>query len=76
MQIDRRMLDRLLSLDDVQLEAVIKKVASQAGIDPAQLGLSPENIQQLRRAMGSTDPEDLRRFQEIYNTYRNKPGKD
>ena len=76
MQIDRRMLDRLLSLDDVQLEAVIKKVASQAGIDPAQLGLSPENIQQLRRAMGSTYPEDLRRFQEIYNTYRNKSGKD
>ena len=62
MQIDRRMLERLLALDDAQLEAVIKRVAAQAGIDPAQLGLNPANMQQIRRTMGSTDPEDLRRF--------------
>ena len=76
MQIDRRMLERLLALDDAQLEAVIKRVAAQVGIDPAQLGLNPANMQQIRRTMGSTDPEDLRRFQEIYDAYRNKSGKN
>lgn len=76
MQIDRRMLERLLALDDAQLEAVIKRVAAQAGIDPAQLGLNPANMQQIRRTMGSTDPEDLRHFQEIYDAYRNKSGKN
>ena len=71
MQLDRRMLERLLALDDKQLESVIKKVASQAGIDPTQLGLNPENIQSIRRAMGDADPEDLQRFQQIYDAYRN-----
>ena len=75
MQIDRRMLERLLALDDAQLETVIKKVASQAGIDPAQLGLTADNIQSLRRAMGDANPEDLRRFQEIYDAYRHGQNK-
>ena len=70
MQIDRRMLERLTTLNDAQLEAVIKKVASQAGIDPAQLGLNTESIQNLRRAMSDVSPEDLQKFQQIYDAYR------
>ena len=75
MQIDRRMMEHLLALDDAHLEAVIKKVATQAGIDPARLGLNAESIQNLRRAIGEANPEDLRRFQEIYDAHRNGLGK-
>ena len=71
MQIDRRMMEKLLSMNDEQLGAVIKRIASEAGIDPAQLGLDAENIQNLRAAMGNANPEDLKRFQEIYDAYRN-----
>ena len=50
MQIDKRMLDRLLTMNDEQLGDLIKNIASEAGIDPNQLGLNPDNINNIRQA--------------------------
>ena len=49
MQIDRNALNRILSMNDEQLGALITRIAAQTGIDPAALGLNPQNIGALGR---------------------------
>lgn len=70
MQLDKRMLDRLLAMNDEQLAEVIRQIASETGIDPAALGLNPENIQSLRLALGMASNEDLQNLNLIYNDYK------
>ena len=70
MQFDRRMLEQLLTMNDEQLRAVIEKIATQSGIDPAQLGINAESIQSIRRVLGNAGPDDLKQFQGIYDAYR------
>ena len=75
MQIDRKMLDRLLKMNDEQLGEVIETIAAEAGIDPATLGLDPRNVQNLRRALGSANDSDLRQINAIYESFKqNKRG--
>ena len=70
MQIDKKMLDRLLTLNDAELGELIRKIAAEAGIDPAALGMNPENITALRSALGSANPQQLEQYQQIYSEYR------
>lgn len=70
MQIDQKTLNRLLSMRDDQLAGVIQKIAADAGIDPAALGLNPDNIAEIRRALGSASSEDLEQLGKIYDAYR------
>ncbi len=70
MKLDKRTVNRLLNMDDRQLENMIRTVAGEAGIDPALLGLDPNNIQAIRQALGSATQEDLNRLTQIYDTYR------
>lgn len=71
MQLDRNMLDRLLMMNDEQLGAIVREIAADAGIDPAQLGLNPDNIQSIRAVLKGADAEDIRQLNEIYSAYRN-----
>lgn len=70
MQIDQKMLNRLLSMNDAQLGEMIQKIASESRIDPAVLGLNPDNIQSVRRALGSATEADLDQLNAIYESYR------
>jgi hypothetical protein len=70
MKLDKRMVNRLLSLDDEQLGNVIKSIAAESGIDPAALGLNPENVQSIRAVLGMARQEDLQQMEEIYAAYR------
>ena len=70
MQIDRKILDRLLTMNDEQLRGVIEAVASEAGIDPRVLGLDPANIQSIRTALGSATDSDLGQINAIYDSYK------
>lgn len=70
MQFDQRMLSRLLAMNDTQLAAVIEKIAAESGIDPTLLGLDTNNIEQIRRALGSATPEDLAQLGNVYESYR------
>ena len=70
MQFDRRMLERLLTMNDEQLRAVIERIASQSGIDPARLGMTPEALQNIRHALGNAGTEELKQFQELYDAYQ------
>lgn len=71
MQLDKRMLERLLLLNDAQLSAVIERIATEAGISPSQLGLSTENINGIRRALGSASEKDMEQWNAIYESYKN-----
>ena len=70
MQLDRNMLERLLSMNDEQLGEVIKRIARETGVDPAQLGINPENIQRIREALGGANSDDVARMNAIYQAYR------
>lgn len=70
MQIDQKMLNRLLNMNDEQLGEIIKNIAVEAGIDPAQLGLNPNNINSIRQALGSATEEDIQQLNTVYDTYK------
>lgn len=70
MQIDANMINRLLAMNDDQLGAFIQGIAKEAGIDPATLGLNPNNIAQIRTALGGATAEDMKQLGEVYNAYR------
>lgn len=70
MQIDQKMLNRLLTMNDDQLGNLIEEIAREAGIDPATLGLNPQNIAGVRQALGSATDEDLEKMNSVYEEYR------
>lgn len=69
MQLDRNMLNKLLTMNDDQLATLIRSIAAESGIDPSLLGLNPESIQSLRQALGSASDDDLERLNGIYQDY-------
>lgn len=76
MQIDRNMLEKLLTMNDAELRSVIETVATEAGIDPAMLGLDTQNIGSIRRALGSATDTDIKQINTLYHTYKqNKRGR-
>ena len=75
MQLDQNMLNRLLTMNDSQLAAFIGEIARGAGIDPAELGLNPQNMAELRRALGGATSEDLAKMNDVYEEYRRQKRK-
>ena len=76
MKLDKRMLDRLMNMNDEQLAQVIRSIARESGIDPAMLGLNPENVQSIRQALGMATDQDLQKMGEVYDAYRQSKRKD
>ena len=70
MQIDERMLKRLLAMNDEQLGQMIQKIAIETGIDPAQLGINPQSIESVRSALGSISEDELEGINRLYEDYR------
>ena len=70
MQIDERMLKKLLAMNDEQLGQMIQKIAAESGIDPAQLGINPQSIESVRSALGSIGDEELEGINRLYEDYR------
>ena len=70
MQIDERMLKRLLAMNDEQLGQMIQKIATETGIDPAQLGINPQSIESVRTALGSIGEDELEGINRLYEDYR------
>lgn len=60
MQIDRNALQKLLSLSDKQLETVIRKLATDYGLDLSALNISTDNLKNLRTALQNVTDEDLK----------------
>lgn len=70
MQIDSKMLKRLLAMNDEQLGQMIQKIAAESGIDPAQLGINPQSIESVRAALGSIGDDELEGINRLYEDYR------
>ena len=70
MQIDSKMLNRLLAMNDEQLGQIIQKIATESGIDPAQLGINPQNIESILSALSSIGDEELEGINRLYEDYR------
>ena len=62
MKLDRRALERLLSLNDAQLAAVIEKLTREYGMDLSSLNTSTADMAALRRTLKNTSDEDLMNF--------------
>ena len=73
MKLDKKMVNRLLTMNDEQLAEVIRGIAVESGIDPALLGITPGNIQSIRQALGMAQDEDLKKMGEVYEAYRKNP---
>ncbi len=70
MQFDKKQLDRLLTLNDDQLGALIQKIAVEAGIDASLLGINPQNIDRIRQALSSANEQDLEQLNDVYHAYK------
>ncbi len=70
MQIDERMLKKLLAMNDEQLGKMIQKIAAESGIDPAQLGINPQSIESVRSALSSIGEDELEGINRLYEDYR------
>ena len=70
MQLDKKALGRLLSLNDEQLKSIIRSLGENAGLDLASFKISADDVSSIRRAlMGATD-DDLARASEQLTRYR------
>ena len=74
MQIDRASLEKLLSMNDRQLMAVISALAQKGGIDPSTLNIDVKNVQSKRQALGSATDADLARIAAQYEANRKMKG--
>ena len=74
MTLDRNAVNKLLALNDKQLAIVIKKLASEAGIDASAIQINAANIAAIRAALSMATDEDLARAAEqISNMQKGGP---
>ena len=59
MQLDRDAVERLLGMNDTQLKLLIKKLATEAGLDLSAFNISSNDISSLRNALAKASDEDI-----------------
>ena len=74
MQIDRKSLESLLSLNDKQLVAIINRLVSQSGIDPSEYNIDPNSVSSIRNAIRGASDEDLNKIVAQYQQNTKKRG--
>ncbi len=74
MQIDRKNLEALLSMNDRQLMAVITRLLSQSGINPAEFNINPNDIASIRAALSGATDEDIERVISQYEANKGSRG--
>ena len=72
MQLDQKMLQRMLSLSDDQLKSIILSLAENSGLDLSGFNISPNDINSIRSALSGATDEDLRRASEQLRSFRPK----
>ena len=59
MILDRNALNRLLSLNDKQLKAVLERLAAESGLDLSALNVSPDDIASVMSALSGATDRDM-----------------
>lgn len=62
MKLDRKALNRLLSLNDAQLVAMIEKLVREYGVDMKEWNVSTKDVAALRRTLQNATDEELLAF--------------
>lgn len=75
MQIDRKSLDKLLTLNDRQLGNVISKIARESGLDLSSFNVNPSDIASVRKALSTATEEDIIRATQQYEELKRNGGK-
>lgn len=73
MEINRDSINKLLSLNDRQLKAIIQNLARESGIEPSEFNIDTDSITSIRSALSGASDDDLRRIAEQYEA--NKRGR-
>lgn len=71
MQINRKTLDGLLSLNDKQLMALIGNLAKNNGVDLSEFQVDPSDVQSIRRALSGITDEDIDKIVAQYTRAKN-----
>lgn len=72
MKLDRKAIDRLLSLNDDQLKNMIRSIASESGLDLKNFGITDENISSIRKVLAGATDEDIKRAGEQLNEFNKR----
>lgn len=72
MQLDKKTLNMLLSLNDAQLVNIIKTISEKSGLDLSSFNISANDVQSIRRALENASDDDIRRAQESINNYKKR----
>ncbi len=64
MKLDRKLLDRLLAMNDTQLRALITKLCTDYGLDLSTFQVKEGDMESLRRAIRNASDEDLLKLTE------------
>lgn len=72
MQIDRASLDKLLSLNDRQLQSIMIRLAESSGIDPKEFNIDLGSVSSIRKALKGATDEELQRIAEQYEANKRK----
>ena len=62
MQLDKKSLDRLLTLNDDQLRRVMAGLLAEYGVDPTTIPLDQFDMSKLRAVLSNATDEDIQRF--------------
>ena len=59
MKLDRKVIDRVLAMNDAQLRALVEKLTREYGLDLSALSVKQGDMEGLRRALRNASDEDL-----------------
>ena len=66
MEINRKALDSLLSLDDRTLMNIITRLAKEGGFNPSDFNINPRDISSIRNAISGATDADLAKIAEQF----------
>lgn len=69
MKLDKRALERLLTLSDDQLLQVIQKLAAESGINLGAMNIGKGDLARLRAALHGADDGDLERMKQQFGQF-------
>ena len=72
MQLDRASLDKLLTLNDRQLQTIMTRLAAQSCIDPKEFNIDRASVASIRKALMTATDEDLQRIADQYEANKGK----
>lgn len=72
MQFDKDAVERLLEMNDSQLKFLIKKLATEVGLDLSAFNISSNDVSSIRNALANASNEDIARAAEQFSRLKKR----